>query len=152
MINDIKYVHTNIIARDWKKLARFYIDVFGCEPTYPERDLSGEWIEKMTRIEDVHLRGIHLKLPGYENGPTLEIFQYNKSGKDDAPSVNDLGFGHMAFHVGNVEQVIDKIIAKGGNRYGELIEKDIPGVGILKAIYMLDPENNIIEIQHWKGK
>ena len=36
-----KYVHTNLIARDWKRLIRFYIDVFGCEPKGPERDMSG---------------------------------------------------------------------------------------------------------------
>jgi predicted enzyme related to lactoylglutathione lyase len=46
----IKFVHTNIIARDWKKLAQFYIDVFECEPLKPERDLDGEWIDKMTGI------------------------------------------------------------------------------------------------------
>jgi predicted enzyme related to lactoylglutathione lyase len=27
----MKYAHTNIIARDWEKLAQFYIDVFDCE-------------------------------------------------------------------------------------------------------------------------
>jgi predicted enzyme related to lactoylglutathione lyase len=26
-----KYVHTNLIAKDWKKLAKFYTDVFGCK-------------------------------------------------------------------------------------------------------------------------
>ena len=26
----IKYVHTNIIARDWEAVARFYIEVFEC--------------------------------------------------------------------------------------------------------------------------
>ena len=28
---NIKYVHTNIISRDWRRLAQFYEDVFGCE-------------------------------------------------------------------------------------------------------------------------
>ena len=27
-----KYVHTNIVARDWRRLAVFYQDVFGCTP------------------------------------------------------------------------------------------------------------------------
>ncbi|MFZ5652735.1 MAG: VOC family protein [Bacillota bacterium] len=43
MNSNIKYVHTNIVARDWKKLSQFYIDVFDCKPVYPERDLSGDW-------------------------------------------------------------------------------------------------------------
>ena len=41
----IKYTHTNIIARDWEDLAKFYIEVFECQPYGPKRDLSGEWIE-----------------------------------------------------------------------------------------------------------
>ena len=33
----IRYAHTNLIAKDWRSLARFYIEVFGCEPAGPER-------------------------------------------------------------------------------------------------------------------
>jgi predicted enzyme related to lactoylglutathione lyase len=153
MRNEIKYVHTNLIAKDWKKLAQFYIDVFDCIPTYPERDLSGDWIEKMTMISGVGIKGIHLKLPGYENGPTLEIFEYNiASMATQNASINDFGFGHIAFHTNNVEETIDRIIAEGGSKYGELIEKEIQGLGIIKAIYAKDPEGNIIEIQNWRKK
>jgi predicted enzyme related to lactoylglutathione lyase len=67
-------------------------------------------------------------------------------------SVNDFGFGHIAFHTNNVEETIDRIIAEGGSKYGELIEKEIQGLGIIKAIYAKDPEGNIIEIQNWRKK
>ncbi len=151
MRNEIKFIHTNIIAKDWKKLAQFYIDVFECEPVYPERDLYGDWIDKMTKITDVKIRGIHLKLPGYDNGPTLEIFGYNElSEKTDTPLINYQGFGHIAFHVSDVEKTLEKLIAKGGEKYGELIEKEITGLGIIKAIYARDLEGNIIEMQNWK--
>ena len=147
----IKFVHTNLIAKDWKKLAKFYMDVFECEPTRPERDLSGEWIDKMTGIPGVGIKGIHLKLPGFENGPTLEIFEYNVTSKTAKnPLINDPGFGHIAFHVSNVEETIDRLITNGGALYGELIEKEIKGIGIIKALYAKDPEGNIIEIQNWK--
>ncbi len=29
------YVHTNVIAADWQRLARFYCDVFGAGPPAP---------------------------------------------------------------------------------------------------------------------
>ena len=35
-----KYKHTNIVARDWQKLAEFYEDVFGCARLLPERHHS----------------------------------------------------------------------------------------------------------------
>lgn len=46
--------------------------------------------------------------------------------------------------------MLKKIITCGGASYGELIEKEIAGVGVLKAVYARDPEGNIIEIQNWK--
>jgi predicted enzyme related to lactoylglutathione lyase len=152
MGNDIRYVHTNLIAKDWKKLAQFYVDVFGCIPVYPERDLSGDWIDKMTMIPGVKIRGIHLRLPGNENGPTLEIFQYNEALGDNKHSINNYGFGHIAFHVSDVEDTVSKIIAHGGGKYGELTETKIEGIGIIKAIYATDPEGNIIEIQNWRKR
>jgi hypothetical protein len=45
-----KYVHTNLIAKDWKKLATFYERLFGCVPVPPERDLSGQWLEALTCV------------------------------------------------------------------------------------------------------
>lgn len=151
MNEQIKYVHTNIIAYNWKKLAKFYIDVFDCKPVYPERNLSGNWLDELTKIPQATIRGIHLKLPGYRDGPTLEIFEYNSlTPKSKSQSINDQGFGHIAFHVENVEAVVDKILASGGKKYGDIVEKEIDGIGILKAIYTRDPEGNIIEIQNWK--
>src|SRR5438552_16992663 len=75
-----KYVHTNLIARDWKRLVRFYTDVFGCKPKDPERDMSGAWLDSVTSLRNAHLTGVHLRLPRYEqDGPTLEIFSYDDS-------------------------------------------------------------------------
>ena len=76
---EITYKHTNIIARDWKTLAVFYEKVFGCVRVPPERNLSGEWLEKGTGVPGARLTGVHLRLPGHgEDGPTLEMFQYSE--------------------------------------------------------------------------
>lgn len=149
MIEQIKYVHTNIIAKDWKALAQFYVDVFHCEPLYPERDLSGEWVDKLTGIKGVRIQGIHLKLPG--EGPTLEIFQYSQAGNNrDLPQLNSYGFGHIAFLVDDVEHYLKKLLEHGGSKLGEIVQREIDGVGTLTAVYARDPEGNIIEIQNWK--
>ena len=77
-IPNAKYVHTNLIARDWKQLADFYTRVFGCALVPPERDLAGKWLDDATSVPNAHLLGAHLRLPGYGGtGPTLEIFQYD---------------------------------------------------------------------------
>ncbi len=149
--NSVKFVHTNIVARNWERLAQFYIDVFNCEPVYPERDMSGEWIDRITMIREVHIEGIHLRLPGYENGPTLEIFSYeNNDSGDNEKFVNQFGFTHIAFHVDDVDEVLDRFLKHGGTKYGQLVEKEMEDLGILTIIYAKDPEGNIVEIQNWK--
>jgi predicted enzyme related to lactoylglutathione lyase len=147
----MKYVHTNIISKDWKKLVQFYIDVFECTPAPPERDLKGEWLDKGAGLKNAHLKGMHLRLPGYgEEGPTLEIYSYSEM--TDKPNVilaNRKGFGHIAFRVDNVEEVYEKALENGGQKLGEISSHNVEGVGELKFAYLADPEGNIIEIQKW---
>ena len=151
MNTGIRFSHTNIIAKDWKSLAKFYIDVFDCVPVYPERSLAGEWLDKLTKVDNAEIKGIHLKLPGYTDGPTLEIFEYNTtSATNTGKRINNSGFSHIAFHVDDVKGMLEKLIEHGGKTYGETIVNNIEGVGILTAVYAADPEGNIIEIQNWK--
>lgn len=150
MPHKIKFAHTNLIAKDWKKLSQFYIDVFGCVPIYPEKNLEGEWIEKLTGIPGVKIKGIHLKLPGSSDSPILEIFEFNTPSKNTKSMIDDLGFTHIAFEVDDVEEVLQKLIQHGGEAYGELVEKKINGVGILKVVYTKDPEGNIVELMNWR--
>jgi catechol 2,3-dioxygenase-like lactoylglutathione lyase family enzyme len=147
----IKFAHTNIITDDWKALADFYIQVFGCSPLYPERDLKGNWLEQITNIPNAHLRGIHLVLPGYENNlPTLEIFQYEENLDAPTPGANRKGFGHIAFKVDDVQAVLAAVIAHGGSQLGAVAETDVPGVGHLTIVYAQDIDGNIVELQNWK--
>ncbi|HMK46355.1 MAG TPA: VOC family protein [Methanocella sp.] len=150
MDDQIRFVHTNLIARDWKRLANFYIEVFGCKPVGPERDLSGEWVEKLTEIKGVKIRGAHLQLPGCENGPTIEIFQYTPEYGGVEPQINRPGFGHIAFHVDDVTTLLSKFIEHGGERTGQVVQKNHPELGLLTVAYARDPEGNFVEIQNWR--
>ena len=145
-----KYVHTNLIARDWKKLVRFYCEVFGCERKGPERDLSDTWLDKVTSVPNARLRGVHLRLPGYgHEGPTLEIFSYDKFVERELPRANECGFPHIAFAVDDVDQALQAVIAAGGGAMGEIATAEVDGVGLLRVVYARDPEGNIVELQKW---
>ena len=147
----VKYAHTNIVARDWHKLAEFYEQVLGCKPVPPERNAVGEWGEKLTGVSGAEARGIHLRLPGYgDDGPTLEIFQYNKAEQRPETSINRPGFAHLAFEVDDVEAIRDEVLASGGRCIGDLVTVDIAGAGTITLIYMTDPEGNIIELLKWE--
>ena len=150
MTINARYTHTNLVALDWKNLARFYEDVFGCLPVPPERDLSGEWLEVATGVPNAHLRGMHLRLPGCgPDGPTLEIFQYNIEKDRPDPAPNRPGFAHIAFAVEDVESALAAVTKAGGRTIGETVSLTVPGAGTVEIVYATDPEGNIIELQKW---
>ena len=145
-----KYVHTNLIARDWKRLVRFYTNVFGCEAKGPERDMSGAWLGSVTSLRSAHLTGVHLSLPGYgDDGPTLEIFSYDEIVERGIPAANQCGFAHIAFAVDDVDQALKAVIAAGGGTVGKIATTEVDGVGSLRVVYARDPEGNIVELQKW---
>jgi len=134
-----------------KRLVRSYGDVFGCIPKGPERDLSGEWIDRVTSLSATRLRGVHLRLPGYgDDGPTLEIFSYDDMPDKQLPMPNDPSFAHMAFAVDDVEAALEAVISAGGSSVGEIATTEVGGVGFLQVIYARDPEGNIVELQKWR--
>ncbi len=145
-----RYVHTNLVARDWRGLANFYMDVFGCAPVGSERDLHGAWLDAATGLSNARAQGIHLRLPGHGDvGPTLEIFQYEPAGVRSHAQPNALGYGHLAFAVDDVEETARRVLDAGGSAVGALTETTLEGSGRIVFQYVADPEGNIVEIQRW---
>jgi predicted enzyme related to lactoylglutathione lyase len=147
-VTQARYVHTNIIARDWQAMAGFYEAVFGCTRVPPERDLSGPAMEAGTGLPAAHLRGLHLRLPGYgEDGPTVEIFTYDRLEARPAPAVNRPGLGHLAFGVEDVAAARAAVLAAGGRSVGEIVTVQVAPGRSVTWCYVTDPEGNIIELQ-----
>ena len=135
-----KYVHTNIIAADWKLLADFYINVFGCTIVPPERNYKGKELEAGVNIPGAHLKGIHLRLPGWgENGPTLEIYSYNSQEEKPKTAVNRPGFTHIAFEVDDVEEARQKVLTSGGNSVGKIVTLTTSLGSKVTWCYLTDP-------------
>lgn len=150
MIANAKYVHTNLVARDWRTLARFYQDVFGCIPVPPGRGYTGPELEKGTGIPGASLKGIHLRLPGYgPEGPTLEIFQYSEVAEQGVKAVNRPGFGHIAFSVEDVQSARETVLSQGCSAVGEVVTLSPAPDRSVTWCYLRDPEGNIIELQSW---
>lgn len=145
------YKHTNIIAKDWRNLSGFYQHVFGCVVVPPERNLTGKWLDKGTGVENASFAGVHLRLPGHrESGPTLAIYQYSHNKPRPETAANREGFSHLAFAVEDVDQATSKVLTHGGSHVGEITSAQVEGVGLLKFVYLTDPEGNIIELQAWR--
>jgi predicted enzyme related to lactoylglutathione lyase len=146
-----KYVHTNLIAENWRALASFYEETFGCVPVPPERDFQGEQLEAGTGVRGARLRGVHLRLPGFgKEGPTLEIFNYNMLEARATTAVNRPGYGHIAFSVTNVASARTAVLQAGGSAVGDIVTLQTATGARVTWCYVTDPEGNIIELQSWK--
>ena len=142
-----RYLHTNLIARDWRKLVAFYEQVFGCTAVPPVRDLSGPELEKGSGVPAARLEGAHLRLPGHgDTGPTLEIFSYSSVEERPDTAANRLGFGHIAFRVPDLNAAIAAILAASGSKHGAIATTPA-GQRTITWVYMQDPEGNLVELQ-----
>ena len=95
---------------------------------------------------------LHLRLPGCgENGPTLEIFQYNRQDSGPRPAINRPGLAHIAFAVDDVTAARDAVVQAGGGIVGDVVTLDVAGAGKVTFVHVTDPEGNIIELQKWSG-
>jgi predicted enzyme related to lactoylglutathione lyase len=150
MIDGARYVHTNLIARDWRGLAAFYRSVFGCVDVPPERDFPARDVEAATGVPGAGLRGIHLRLPGGgADGPTLEIFNYSTVADGPVPVANRPGFAHIAFAVRSVADARAEVLAAGGSAVGDVVTL-ATARGHVTWCYVTDPEGNIVELQTWR--
>ncbi len=145
-----RYVHTNLIAEDWRRLADFYRQVFGCVPVPPERDYSGAALAAGTGLADARLSGVHLRLPGYgDGGPTLEIYTYHVLATSGTRAVNRPGYGHIAFEVDDVARARQAILEHGGQPIGDIVTLTTAIGTRVTWCYVTDPEGNAIELQAW---
>jgi catechol 2,3-dioxygenase-like lactoylglutathione lyase family enzyme len=91
-------------------------------------------------------------LPGYgEDGPTVEVFEYDPEVERPATVPNRPGWAHIAFSVEDVPATRRAVLAGGGGVIGDTIRAEIAGVGSITFVYVTDPEGNIIELQRWSA-
>lgn len=141
----MKLAHINLVARDAKRLAAFYVDVFGCKPLRELRILSGELVGRGNGLPNCEICSIWLKLPGTES-PFLEIHQHKITHDRNEPRVNEPGFGHLSFQMEDIGSILAKIIEVGGSRIGEIVNFGTADRPFL-IVYVRDPEGNILELE-----
>lgn len=147
-----KLLHVNINAKDWKKVAAFYEEVFGCVPMPPEKKISGDYASGLTGLEGADIEGMVLAFPDDLDGTQLEIFQYNIQDDRASGTINMTGIGHIAIDVDDIDAVTEKLIAAGGSYVGKQIHRTYSDKPDLFIHYVRDCEGNIIELMDRKAE
>ncbi len=101
-------------------------------------------------IHAAHVRGAHLRLPGYgDEGPTLEIFSYDVLKPRPVTAVDRPGCCHIAFGVDDVAAARKSVLDAGGRAVGEIVTLEVATGAKVTWCYVTDPEGNVIELQSW---
>ncbi len=146
----IKFEHACLVVQDLRKIVNFYVKTLECEELPWKLSLKSDWIRKGIGVSDADIKGVFLRLPGYDNdGPTLEVFQYtNYEKKMRSPKANNLGINHLSFQVEDVDQILECIIDAGGKPLGKVSKEFQKHNNTEQSlVYATDPEGNIIELK-----
>ena len=140
MITEIR--HTGIVVNDLEKMIEFY-EQLGFKIKNRQIE-SGEFIDKVTGLKGVKLEWA--KLMPKKNNSMIELLKYhshNISKKKNKQKSNQYGCSHIAFTVNNIDNMISRILNKGGSIVNESsISPDTKA----KVSYCHDPEGNLMEI------
>lgn len=149
-IDGARFGHVNVTGHDWRALADFYCTVFGMVQVGPERDIRSDDLDRATGLTAAHLTGAHFGLPGGgDDGPTLEIYQYDAIDAVAPPAVARPGWGHIAFQVPDVGEARSTVIAAGGGTLGDVVTMATRDGRQVTWCYVTDPGGNIVELQAW---
>jgi len=141
----MKLVHINLVARDAKTLAAFYVHVFKCVNLREPKMLSGEMVSRGNGLPNSEIYSIWLGLPNCD-APFLEIHEHKIVHDRAQPKVNEPGFGHLSFQVENISTTLLAICEAGGVGVGEVINFGSTEEPFL-IVYTRDPEGNILELE-----
>ena len=94
----LKYLHTMVRVRDIEQSKAFYCDLLGLEET------------RRIESEEGRFSLVFLSPPGQENA-AVEL-TYNWDGDDALPD-DSRHFGHLAYRVGNIYEVCQKMMDAG---------------------------------------
>ncbi len=111
MISD--FYHLSCTVSNMEEALAFYCDILGMHKVR-DRYLSGHVLQVMDGVPDpdAKVRAVNLS---YGEKFELQLMEWHRKGRPMWPdaSMLDMGFGHLAFYVENIEEMYEKMKAKG---------------------------------------
>ena len=147
-MNILGQYHTGFVVENLEASLHFYIDILGLKIEREPATQSGEWISDVVGLKNIELK---MAFVGVGDGHSIELFEYLKpTGKkrEDMDKVFLPGSAHCAFIVDDIRSWFKKL--KENNvkilSNGEPTLRDKPYPWARYAIYIQDPDGNVIEM------
>lgn len=153
--------HIGLTVPDLDLATRFLAEAFGAKVAYDGLTLddearSGAETERQLGLPQ-GARIIRQRMIQIGVGPSLEVFEIEVDDRHPAARLSDLGWNHISLLVDDIEGVLARAVAAGGQALSEVHDnsrhEDTPGNG---SVYVRPPWGGLIELQtlpngHWYG-
>jgi catechol 2,3-dioxygenase-like lactoylglutathione lyase family enzyme len=142
--------HTGITVSDLERSLEFWRDVLGFELSHRAHQ-KGELAEQITGVKDAEILIAVLKAPGHK----IELLEYrapaDRARQNDRRPC-DLGAAHIALTVDNLDEILERVTAKGWKAAGRPQTLTVgPNAG-KRVIYVRDPDGTTIELMQMPQK
>ncbi len=140
--------HVNLVVDDLEAMIAFYRDTLGLRLT-KRASIAGPWIEAVTSLERAEADVAFLEAP---TGAGVEFIRYRTPGgrrPNDLGSPNTKGIRHVAFRLGDLDEIVERLKAAGADLLSEIQEVSTAQVDYAdqrkRIVYCRDPEGNLLE-------
>jgi catechol 2,3-dioxygenase-like lactoylglutathione lyase family enzyme len=136
--------HVGLTVSDLDASLRFWGDALGMQ-TVVRQERQGGYLEAIVREPGAHVLQAQLELP--EGGARVELFQYvAPEGETVHARPRDVGFAHVAVRCTDLDDRLERLLAAGGEAFGDVIEVDAGVNAGARAVYVRDPDGHVLEL------
>lgn len=142
--SQFSFRHVGLTVADIERSLRFWRDALGLE-LVARQEQEGGYLERITREPSAHALQAHLRFPGTE--VFVELLQYiAPEGTATTVRPRDPGTGHVAVTCRDLEHMLARLRAAGGEPFGEPVTLDRGVNRGAIAVYLRDPDKHIVEL------
>jgi catechol 2,3-dioxygenase-like lactoylglutathione lyase family enzyme len=138
--------HVGIVVDDLAAATAFFVEL-GLK-LQGEGSVEGGWVDRVVGLEGVRAEIAMVETP--DGHGRLELTKFHapsgRSGEQDAP-VNTPGLRHLAFAVDDIDAVVARVQARGGELVGEVERYE----DSYRLCYVRGPEGIIVELAEQIG-
>jgi lactoylglutathione lyase len=146
-------LHHGLTVSDLDRSIDWYCNAIGLELVHQQIG-DNDYTRTLVGVPNAALKVAQLALPGsassWPSSHVVELIEYTRAAGDCVtPEPNDVGAGHLAFVVDDIDEVCSQVVASGGRLRNEPVAVT---EGINKgsrACYLHDPDGHTLEVMQY---